>query len=126
MHLHKNTNLSIQSTNTDDDALNLVIDDMYKKHNLCSWTSNELYFMYLTFGGVLTLKQMFNKLKKHLDDDIIVIRMAVFWKKNYEKIGNPRQKGTRRKGFMFVTRSCISRKTQGHDLWHVFSNYPRK
>ena len=55
---------------------------MYKKHNLCSWTSNELYFMYLTFGGVLTLKQMFNKLKKHLDEDIIVIRMEVFWKKN--------------------------------------------
>ena len=60
-HIPKNTNLSIQSTNTDDDALNLVIDDMYKKHNLCSWTSNELYFMYLTFGGVLTLKLMYTK-----------------------------------------------------------------
>ena len=59
--------------------------------------------MYLTFVGVLTLKQMFNKLKKHLDEDIIVIHMAVFWKKNFEKIGNPRRKGTRRKGFMFVT-----------------------
>ena len=56
---------------------------MYKKHNLCSWTSNELYFMYLTFGGVLTLKQMFNKLTKHLGKDIIFIRMAVFFgKKN--------------------------------------------
>ena len=55
---------------------------MYKKHNLCSWTSNELYFMYLTFGGVLILKEMFNKLTKHLGENIIVIRMAVFWKKN--------------------------------------------
>ena len=48
---------------------------MYKKHNLCSWTSNELYFMYLTFGGKLTLKQMFNKLTKHLGEDIIILRM---------------------------------------------------
>ena len=82
--------------------------------------------MYLTFGGVLTLQQMFNKLTKHLGEDNIVIRMAVFWKKNFEKIGNPRWKGTRRKGFMFVTRSRINRKTQGHDLWHVHSNEPQK
>ena len=71
-----NTNLSEKPTSTDDDALNLLIGDMYKKQNLCSWTSYELYDIYSAFGGILSLKQMFRKLIKHMGEDIIVVRMV--------------------------------------------------
>ena len=68
--------MSEKSTSTDDDSLNLHIDDMYKKQNLCSWTSYELYDIYSAFGGILSLKQMFRKLIKHMGEDIIVVRMV--------------------------------------------------
>ena len=74
-YIPKNTNLSEQSKKTDDEALNLVIDDMYKNQNICSWTSCELFKMYCDFEGLLTAKQMFNKLTKHLGEDIVVISM---------------------------------------------------
>ena len=71
----KYTDLSSHCEVTDDDALKMVIDDMYDKQFSCTWTSTELHDIYCRFGGILSSKQMLTKLIDCLGDDIVLVRM---------------------------------------------------
>ena len=64
-----------QTLTIDDNSMRLLIDDLYANQQLRTWTTPELYDMYVSFGGQLTLKQMFTKLVNHLGEHIIVLRM---------------------------------------------------
>ena len=55
------------------DPMKLVIDDMLANKLLQTWTTLELYRMYL--GGPLSRQQMLTNLTTHLGDDIVVVRM---------------------------------------------------
>lgn len=69
------SNLSSGSCQIDDNALELLIRDMFRNQELRTWTTLELYDMYCGFGGLLSRQQMFTKLTTYLGDDIVVIRM---------------------------------------------------
>ena len=54
-----------QTLQIDDEAMKILIDEMYDNRRLCTWTSIELHDKYLSYGGQLTRKQMFTKLVTH-------------------------------------------------------------
>ena len=59
----------------DDDALKLVINELYRKRNLQTWTSVELHDMYAACGGQLTRKHLFNSLVTCLGDAVITLHI---------------------------------------------------
>ena len=62
-----------QLDGVDDDALQLVITDMYAAQHTQTWTSIELYDMYHTFGGLMARGYMFTKLISYLGNDVVVV-----------------------------------------------------
>ncbi len=56
----------------EDKAMKTVIEEVYAKQKTNTWTSVELYNMYIRHGGILTQKQMFSKLVTQLGEDIVV------------------------------------------------------
>ncbi len=62
--------LAGQTSMIDDAAMKLLVDEMYTKRKLCTWTSIELHDKYMSYGGQLTRKQMFTKMVLHLGDDV--------------------------------------------------------
>ncbi len=54
-------------------AIKMLVDEMYTKRKICTWTSIELHDKYLSYGGQLTQKQMFTKMVMHLGDDVVVL-----------------------------------------------------
>ena len=62
-----------QTSMIDDEAMKLLVDDMYAKRKLCTWTSIELHATYASYGDQLTRKQMFTKLVANLGDDVMVL-----------------------------------------------------
>ena len=54
-----------QTLQIDDEAMKILINEMYDNRRLCTWTSIELHDKYLSYGGQLTRKQMFTKLVTH-------------------------------------------------------------
>lgn len=65
----------LQTVTIDDEHLNLVIDEMYANQKMRTWTSTELFDMYISHGGQLTRKQMFTQVLAHLADDVIVLHL---------------------------------------------------
>ena len=65
-----------QTSKIDDEALQLLVDQMYTNRKICTWTSIELHDKYVGYGGQLTRKQMFTKLVTHLGDDVVVLSIA--------------------------------------------------
>ena len=55
------------------EAMKLLFHEMYTNRKLCTWTSVELHDKYVSYGGQLTRKQMFNKLVTHLGDEVVVL-----------------------------------------------------
>ena len=49
-----------------DEAMQLVVDEMYANRQVRTWTFIELHEKYVNFGGQLTRKQMFTKVVTHL------------------------------------------------------------
>lgn len=62
----------------DDSALQSLVDDMIDLRKQRTWTSLELHDTYVTNGGSLTRKQMFNKLVNFLGDDVVVLNVHGF------------------------------------------------
>ncbi len=75
MNIPKYTDLSANTDVIDEDALKMVIDDMYANQQLRTWTTLELHDIYCSFGGRLSRQQMLLKLKYYLGSDIVVVRM---------------------------------------------------
>ena len=67
--------LSADQTSIDDEAMKLLADEMYSNQKLCTWTSTELHDKYMSYGGQLTLKQMFTKLVTYLGGDVVVLNI---------------------------------------------------
>ena len=60
----------------EDEALKMLINnEMYVNQNVCTWTSIELHDKYVSFGGMLTRKQMYYKLLTQLREEVVVLRM---------------------------------------------------
>ena len=55
--------------------MQLVIDDMLANKLLQTWTSLELYEMYIDLGGQLSRQQILTNLTTHMGADIVVVRM---------------------------------------------------
>ena len=70
----KYTKLS-QRDEIDDEALDMLVDDMYDKQQLCMWTSIELHDKYKSFSGLLTWRQMLKKLHDYFNEDVVVVHM---------------------------------------------------
>ena len=75
MAIPQYTDLNPQTNLCDGDPMKLVIDDMLANKLLRTWTSLELYEMYLGLGGQLSRQQMLTNLTTHLGDDIVVVHM---------------------------------------------------
>ena len=57
----------------DDEAMKMLVDEMYDNRRLCTWTSIELHDKYVSYGGQLTRKQMFTKLVTHFGDEVVIL-----------------------------------------------------
>ena len=75
MVIPKYADLSSDPIVLDDDALKVVVDDMYANQHVSTWTTIELHDMYCGLGGLLSRQQMFAKLTSYLGSDIVVVRM---------------------------------------------------
>ena len=64
-----------QTSMVDDEAMQVILHEMYSERKLCTctWTSIELHYMYAGHGGQLKQKQMFEKLVTHSADDVVVL-----------------------------------------------------
>lgn len=62
-----------QTALVDDEAMKLLLEEMYAGRKLGTWTSIELHDKYVSYGGQLTQKQMFTKVVTHLGDDVVVL-----------------------------------------------------
>ena len=57
----------------DDEAMKMLVDEMYDNRRLCTWTSIELHDKYVSYGGQLTRKEMFTKLVTHFGDEVVIL-----------------------------------------------------
>ena len=66
---------TVQTTMLDDNAMMLVVNEMFADRNVRTWTSIDLHDKYVAYGGLLTRKQIFANLVTHFGDDVVVLHM---------------------------------------------------
>ena len=57
------------------EAMQLLVDDMYDNRNVRTWTCIELHDKYVSYGGQLTRKQIFTNLVTHLGGNVTVLNI---------------------------------------------------
>ena len=62
-----------QTSMIDEEGMKLLVDELYTKGKLCTWTSIELHDKNVSGVGQVTRQQMLTKLVAHLGDDVMVL-----------------------------------------------------
>ena len=76
INLEKIRQFEVSIPTVEDNAMKLVIEELYARQNTYTWTSVELCKMYTTHGGILTRKKMLSNLVTEQGNDIVVANIT--------------------------------------------------